>query len=103
MEPDALGEIRIDALREPANIGAGHAATALSELSGRRVLVDVPEEYRRKLLGLNAAEVYKFDIDKLLPLAQKFGPTPGQVNEPLPRDEIPRDSMCYLFQNALYN
>ena len=64
---------------------------------------DVPEEYRRKLLGLNAAEVYKFDVEKLLPLAKKFGPTPEQVNQPLPRDEIPRDSMCYLFQNALYS
>ena len=62
---------------------------------------DVPENYRRKLLGLNAAEVYNFDIDKLLPLAREFGPTPDQVNQPLPRDEIPRDSMCYLFQNAL--
>lgn len=43
MHPDALGELHLDALRETANIGAGHAATALSELSGRRVMVDVPE------------------------------------------------------------
>lgn len=64
---------------------------------------EVPEEYRRKLLGLNAAEVYKFDVDKLLPLANQFGPTPEQVNEPLPKEDIPRDSMCYLFQNALYS
>ncbi len=64
---------------------------------------EVPEEYRRKLLGLNAAEVYKFDVDKLLPLANQFGPTPEQVNEPLPREDIPRDSMCYLFQNALHS
>jgi hypothetical protein len=64
---------------------------------------EVPEEYRRKLLGLNAAEVYKFDVDKLLPLANQFGPTPEQVNEPLPKEDIPRDSMCYLFQNALHS
>lgn len=64
---------------------------------------EVPEEYRRNLLGLNAAEVYKFDVDKLLPLANQFGPTPEQVNEPLPKEDIPRDSMCYLFQNALYS
>ena len=62
---------------------------------------EVPEEYRRKLLGLNAAEVYKFDVDKLLPLANQFGPTPEQVNKALPKEDIPRDSMCYLFQNAL--
>jgi len=63
---------------------------------------DVPETHRRKLLGLNAAELYRFDVEKLMPLVKQFGPTPDQVNEPLPRDEIPRDSMCYLFTNALH-
>ena len=62
---------------------------------------DLSEEVRRKILGLNAAEVYKFDVDKLMPLAAQFGPTPEQVNQPLPYEDIPRDSMCYLFQGAL--
>jgi chemotaxis protein CheC len=35
--------MQLDALRETANIGAGHAATALSELTGRRIMVDVPD------------------------------------------------------------
>jgi predicted TIM-barrel fold metal-dependent hydrolase len=61
---------------------------------------DVSEEHRRKLLGLNAAGVYNFDLEKLLPLAKAFGPTPEQVSQPLPREEIPSDSMCYLFQGA---
>lgn len=67
----------------------------------RLTFSNIPEDHRRKLLGLNAAELYKFDLDKLLPLAQKFGPTPEQVNVPLPREDIPTDSMCYLFQTAL--
>ena len=33
---------REDALREVANIGAGHAATALSTLTGTRIMIDVP-------------------------------------------------------------
>ncbi|MBI4521624.1 MAG: chemotaxis protein CheC [Gemmatimonadetes bacterium] len=33
----------LDALREVANIGAGHAATALSQLTQRKVMVRVPE------------------------------------------------------------
>ena len=33
---------QLDALREVANIGAGHAATALSQLTNRRILVEVP-------------------------------------------------------------
>lgn len=43
MDPRGLGELHMDALRETANIGAGHAATALSRLTGRRVMVSVPE------------------------------------------------------------
>lgn len=60
------------------------------------------DEVRRKVLGLNAAELYRFDLDKLLPLARQFGPKPAQVNTPLSREDIPRDSTCYLFQQALH-
>src|SRR5690606_4665748 len=38
-----LGALQLDGLREVANIGAGHAATALSQLTNRRITVDVPE------------------------------------------------------------
>ncbi len=37
-----LKDRELDALREVANIGAGHAATALSQLTGRRIMIDVP-------------------------------------------------------------
>lgn len=43
MDPRLLGEVQVDALREAANIGAGHAATALAELTNRRIMVSVPE------------------------------------------------------------
>ena len=67
----------------------------------RLTFADVPESVRRKILGENAAALYNFDVQALAPLVEQFGPTPEQVNTPLPRDEIPRDSTCYLFQNAL--
>jgi chemotaxis protein CheC len=38
-----LTAIERDALREVATIGAGHAATALSQMTGRKVMIDVPE------------------------------------------------------------
>lgn len=38
-----LKELQLDALREVANIGAGHAATALSQLTGRRIMISVPK------------------------------------------------------------
>jgi chemotaxis protein CheC len=40
--PD-LKERQLDALREVANIGAGHAATALSQLTHRRSMISVPK------------------------------------------------------------
>src|SRR5688572_20461811 len=42
-DPRGLGALQLDGLREVANIGAGHAATALSSLTNRRIGVDVPE------------------------------------------------------------
>jgi len=67
----------------------------------RLTFPDIPEDVRRLVLGENAAQVYNFDLDALRPLAEQFGPTPEQINTALAIDDIPRDSMCYLFQTAL--
>jgi len=37
-----LKELQLDALREVANIGGGHAATALSQMTNRRIMISVP-------------------------------------------------------------
>jgi chemotaxis protein CheC len=38
----SLKPMQLDALREVANIGAGHAATALSQMTGQRIMISVP-------------------------------------------------------------
>jgi chemotaxis protein CheC len=38
-----LRELQLDALREVENIGAGHAATALSQMTNRRIMISVPK------------------------------------------------------------
>ncbi|MCE5192159.1 MAG: chemotaxis protein CheC [Actinomycetia bacterium] len=43
MRPEALTPLQIDALRELGSIGAGHAATALSQLLDHPVDITVPE------------------------------------------------------------
>ena len=68
----------------------------------RLTFEDVPERERRMVIGENAAKLYQFDLDKLRPRAEKYGPTPEEVNIPLSLDEIPRDATCALFRNALY-
>jgi predicted TIM-barrel fold metal-dependent hydrolase len=67
----------------------------------RLTFAHMPDQRRRKVLGLNAAKLYKFDLEALKPLAAKYGPTPAQVDQPLPVQDVPRDSLCYLFANAL--
>ena len=47
------------------------------------------------MVGLNAADVYGFDLDALAPVAAKVGPTVDEVNEPL--DVIPADSRSIAF------
>ncbi len=37
-----LNDLQVDALQEVANIGSGHAATVLSQMTDRRVMIDVP-------------------------------------------------------------
>ena len=67
-----LSELQLDALREVANIGCGHAATALSQLlGGRRIEIDVPTAHVARLdvlagrLGGPKAEVVAVSLDML--------------------------------------
>jgi len=43
MKKQKLTDLQMDALREIANIGACHAATALSQLVQKKILIDVPQ------------------------------------------------------------
>lgn len=43
MDLRSLDSSQLDAMREIANIGAGHAATALSQMTHRTIMIDVPE------------------------------------------------------------
>ena len=44
-----LKESQLDAMREVANIGAGHAATALSQMTNRTIMITVPRVNVRPL------------------------------------------------------
>jgi predicted TIM-barrel fold metal-dependent hydrolase len=46
---------------------------------------DVPEDETRKMLGLNALRVYKFDEKRLATIAGKIGPSPSEIHDqPVP-------------------
>lgn len=48
-DPRALNAVQRDALREVANIGAGHAATALSQMTGGPIMISVPTVHVARL------------------------------------------------------
>lgn len=48
-EISTLKPNQLDALREVANIGAGHAATALSQMTGNTIMITVPTIHITKL------------------------------------------------------
>jgi predicted TIM-barrel fold metal-dependent hydrolase len=54
-----------------------------SKLAIRWALHDRPEDACRKILGGNAARLYRFDLDALVPVATKIGPTVAEVGTPL--------------------
>ncbi len=58
-----LNDIQVDALKEIANIGAGHAAMALSDLTNRNVWISVPNVY---FIDLNNIYQYIKDVEKLM-------------------------------------
>ncbi len=60
----------------------GHLTDAL-----RATMFDVPESECRQMLAGVAAEVYRFDLDALTPVAQRIGPVVADAHRPL--DERP--------------
>ena len=57
----------------------------------RATFADVPEQEIRQLTSLNAAKVYDVDLDYLQTVADRIGPTPAEVAEPLRAEEVPDD------------
>jgi hypothetical protein len=46
----------------------------------RDVFHDVPQQETAQMLGLTAAEVYRFDLDKLAGTVERIGPTREEVH-----------------------
>lgn len=57
--------------------------TPHSKLAIRWALHDRPEANCRKILGGNAARLYRFDLEALTPIAAEIGPTVAEVRTPL--------------------
>jgi len=69
-----------------------------TRLALRHTFNDVGEEAARKMLGLNAAELYDFDVDALKSIAEKCGPTWEDLSVPLREDEFPEQTHTNAFR-----
>lgn len=80
-----LTELQRDALREVANIGAGHAATALSLMTGTKVMVSVPTVTVAPLPALAPAVTSTDEPVVIIPMMMK-GSLHGQILLAIPMD-----------------
>ena len=78
-----LTDVQRDALREVANIGAGHAATALSLMTGTKILVSVPTITVARLVEL-APAILATDESIAVILMEMNGTIHGQTILALP-------------------
>jgi predicted TIM-barrel fold metal-dependent hydrolase len=64
----------------------------------RQVFHDADPDELVRVLGGNAAKLYDFDLAALKPAADKFGPTVGEVAQPL--TELPENPNMALIRGA---
>lgn len=87
-------ELQLDALREVANVGGGHAATALSKLvGGRTVRIEVPQVFFAPVADLQ--DMVQSDNHPLIAISfQMVGQLTGKVALVLPEEDA--RSLCTL-------
>jgi chemotaxis protein CheC len=85
MNLQELRPAQADALREVANIGSGHAATALSQMTGARINISVPE---LRLVPVNSLTASVGARDEVIAavLLRVLGAIPGRTLLVLSRD-----------------
>ena len=69
-----------------------------TRLALRHTFNDISEDDIRAMLGLNAAELYGFDLEALKPIAAKCGPTYDELRVPLSPDEFPKETHTNAFR-----
>jgi predicted TIM-barrel fold metal-dependent hydrolase len=70
-------------------------ATPFSRESIRRAFHDVDPAELHQIFAVNASHVYGFDLEKLAPLAAKYGPTVAEIAEPYEGVPAGATSPCF--------
>ncbi|HEY1990359.1 MAG TPA: amidohydrolase family protein [Acidimicrobiales bacterium] len=89
-EAEMREEIGIDRLMWGADYPHLEGAAPVHRLILRHVFGGMPEEDVRRMLGLNAAGVYGFDVAQLQEVADRVGPTVADLATTVSLDDIPK-------------
>ncbi len=89
-EAEMRDEIGIDRLMWGADYPHLEGAAPVHRLILRQVFGGMPEEDIRRMLGLNAIDVFGFDEAQLQAVADRVGPTVADLSTTVTMDEIPK-------------
>ena len=102
-EVDARHRVGVDRIMWGSDFPHLEGCWPFSRTHLRMAFAGVPEDEVRAMVGANAAALYGLDLDALAPLAARFGPSPAEVAEPLPPEEIPDEALrCPAFAAARF-
>jgi predicted TIM-barrel fold metal-dependent hydrolase len=99
-EIDGRYEVGIDHILWGSDYPHYEGCFPYSREAMRLAFCELPEEEVRMMLGENAARLYRFDLEKLRPVAEKVAVMPADVAKPL--DEIPEGVTSPTLRKALY-
>jgi predicted TIM-barrel fold metal-dependent hydrolase len=88
-DAEARAEIGVDRLMWGADFPHLEGAAPVHRQVLRHIFGGMPEADLRKILGQNAVDLWGFDRTLLQSVADRVGPTVGDLAEPLPVEEIP--------------
>src|SRR5262249_16238551 len=97
-------ELRVDRIMWAGDFPHHEGVWPWTTKALRANFAGVPEDEVRRMLSLNAADCYGFDLEQLRLIADRVGPTVAEVAEPLaPSDypSYPDETICLTFNPTL--
>jgi predicted TIM-barrel fold metal-dependent hydrolase len=88
-------EVAVDRVMWGADFPHNEGTTPYTREALRSALCDVPADEVCSIVGGAAARLYGFDLTALAPVAERVGPTLGEIATPL--DRVPDDATSYAF------
>jgi predicted TIM-barrel fold metal-dependent hydrolase len=82
-------QVGLDRIMWGADYPHKEASSPFSELALRQAFAGVPVDEVERLVTLNAAELYGFDVEALHPIGDRVGPLVERVATPLAPGEVP--------------